>query len=88
MSAYYCEECDRRRNVRYHGYIDVGRHRGVCEDCGANMQEEAHDELMEHWEITAPASEVREENRRAMAHELYTMPLADLLVRLGDLKGE
>ena len=88
MSAYYCDGCDRLRRVRYQGYVDVGNDRGVCEDCGCNMQEKAVDELMEHWNITAPASEVNNANQGALTHVLYTMPLADLLVRLRDMKGE
>ena len=88
MSAYFCEECKRVCHAHCQGYIDVGNDRGVCENCGAKMQEEAHSELMEHWDLTAPASEYTDENRRAMAHGLYTMPLADLLVRLRDLRGE
>ena len=88
MSTYYCGECDRLRNVRYQGYVDVGHNRGVCEDCGANMQEEAVDELHEHWALTAPTPEYTDENRRALVHDLYTMPLADLLARLRDLRGE
>ena len=88
MSAYFCNECDRLRNVRSDGYVDVGNYQGVCEDCAAEVADKAIEELLEHWRITAPASEVTEEAAGRLEGALINMELIDLLDRLKDLKGE
>lgn len=88
MSTFYCGECERLRNVRKHGYEDVGGNLGVCEGCACEMQEKTAEELLEHWSITAPAPENTKEAREALIMELYRMPLVDLLTRHKNLQGE
>ena len=88
MSAYYCNECERVRNVRSDGYEDVGNNQGVCASCAYEMADRAVAELMEHWRITAPASEVTEGAEGLEEGALCNMELVDLLDRLKDLKGE
>jgi len=88
MSAYFCNECDRVSSVRYDGYVDIGHDQGVCEACAYEMADCAIEELLEHWRITAPASEVTEGAEMRLERDLVNMDLLDLIKRLKDLKGE